>query len=98
MVKIFCVCGIGLGTSMMAKMSVDKMCKEVGLKADVEAIDAGSIKGQNADLIVTTKEIAKALGEIKSSKLVIMDNFINKEKMKKELIPVLEQFKLSNKD
>jgi len=95
MVKIFCVCGIGLGTSMMAKMNVDKMCKEVGLEADVEPIDAGSVKGQKADLIITTKSIAKAIGNINVKKMVIIDNFVNKDKLRSEIIPILEELKSS---
>lgn len=91
--KIYCVCGIGLGTSMMAKITVDKICKEIGIKADVEAIDAGSVKGQKVDIIVTTSGIAKALGNVKVNDLVIVDNFVKKNLIREKLIPVLEKYK-----
>ena len=93
MIKIFCVCGLGMGTSMMAKMSVDKLCREVGLEAKVEAIDAGSVKGQKADLVVTTGGIARALGQLKIDEMVVIDNFVDKKKLREELIPVLERLK-----
>lgn len=92
MVKILCVCGIGLGTSMMAKMQVDKLCQEIGLKANTEPIDAGSAKGQKADLIVTTTGISKVLKGT-NIKMVIIDNFANKGELRSVLLPVLEGFK-----
>ena len=92
MVKIVCVCGIGLGTSMMAKMQVDKMCSEVGLRADVEPLDAGSLKGHKMDLIITTTSISKTLGDVPAP-MVIIDNFAAKEKFRQELIPILEKLR-----
>ncbi|HYE82072.1 MAG TPA: PTS sugar transporter subunit IIB [Clostridia bacterium] len=92
MVRILCVCGIGLGTSMMAKMQVDKLCQEIGLKANTEPIDAGSVKGQKADLIVTTTGISKVLKGI-GIKMVVIDNFAKKEELRNILLPVLEELK-----
>lgn len=92
MVKILCVCGIGLGTSMMAKMQVDKICNEIGLKANTEPVDAGSVKGQKVDLIVTTTGIAKVLNN-KDVPMVVIDNFADKKKLREILMPVLEELK-----
>ena len=92
MVKILCVCGIGLGTSMMAKMQVEKLCDEVGLKADVEPLDAGSLRGHKSDLVITTTSIAKTLGNM-DTPVVVIENFANKAALREELIPILEGLK-----
>ncbi len=96
--KILCVCGAGLGTSLMAKMKVDKLLKEVGLKADVEATDAGSVRGQKVDLIVTTEAISKALGEIAGVKLVTVRNFANNNEFRESVLPILEEFMREGKE
>lgn len=92
-IKILCVCGVGLGTSLMAKMTVDKLLAEIKLDASVEALDAGSAKGQKADLIVTTTGIAKALGDLRGAELVTVDNFADRAALRAKLLPVLEGLK-----
>jgi len=47
--EIITVCGMGFGTSLMLKMTVDDILNEKGIKADVSALDVGSAKGRNAD-------------------------------------------------
>ena len=91
-VNILCVCGAGLGTSLMAKMKVDKLLKEVGLKANDEATDAGSVRGQKVDLIVTTEAISKALGEVSGSKKVTVKNFADNAEFRNSVLPILNEF------
>lgn len=39
MMKILAVCGFGVGSSMVLKMSIDKVVKELGMKVTVENTD-----------------------------------------------------------
>lgn len=62
--KILAVCGFGVGSSMVLKMTVDKVCKELGIDADVENTDISSAQGADCDYIFTSEELA---GQLKSS-------------------------------
>lgn len=62
--KILAVCGFGVGSSMVLKMSIDKVVKELGLKATVENTDLSTAKATPADIYFTSNEL---LTELKSS-------------------------------
>lgn len=62
--KILAVCGFGVGSSMVLKMSIDKVVKELGLKDTVENTDLSTAKATPADVYFTSQEL---LSELKSS-------------------------------
>lgn len=62
--KILAVCGFGVGSSMVLKMSIDKVVKELGLKATVENTDLSTAKATPADVYFTSNEL---LPELKAS-------------------------------
>ncbi|GAA0316786.1 PTS sugar transporter subunit IIB [Bacillus carboniphilus] len=59
--KILAVCGMGFGSSLMLKMTADRVLKKHGIKADVEACDIGTANGIQADLILTNQEFVSQL-------------------------------------
>ena len=81
--KIVTVCGLGVGSSLIMKMTISKVIKKLGIKADVEHWDMGTVKSQNADLIVTTKELAKELNSY--SNIIIMNNIMDEEEAEEKL-------------
>lgn len=49
---IVCVCGLGMGSSLILKMTVDKALRELGATDhEIEHWDAGTVESKNADLI-----------------------------------------------
>lgn len=64
--KIIAVCGMGIGTSILLKMNIDKVAAELGLDADVEAADISSARGAAAmsDLVLTSEELVSELGDV----------------------------------
>lgn len=87
--KIVCLCGMGLGSSLIAKMNVEDLLKELGLKANVETCDVGSIKSEVADYYITTKELAKNIPSEKSDKTIVLTNFVKKDEIRKVIEPIL---------
>ncbi|WP_077303164.1 PTS sugar transporter subunit IIB [Virgibacillus pantothenticus] len=69
--EIITVCGMGFGTSLMLKMMVDDILEKEGIKAEVSALDAGSAKGRNADLIMASADLESALEGVEVSKIFI---------------------------
>lgn len=84
--KILAVCGMGLGSSLILRMQVEKAAKSLGLEADVEMADISTAKAlaPKADIIVTSKELAARIGDVKA-KFVLISNYMDLEEMKSKL-------------
>ncbi len=76
--KILAVCGMGIGTSMLLKMQIDKVLKALEIVADVELADISTARGLavNADLIVTSNELVDRIGDVKAP-IVAVTNFMD---------------------
>jgi PTS system ascorbate-specific IIB component len=76
--KIVCVCGMGIGTSILLKMNTEKAAAKLGIDADVTAADISSARGsaQGCDLILTSQELATELDGT-SVPVVVINNFMD---------------------
>ena len=76
--KILAVCGMGVGTSMLLKMQLDKVMKALDIVADVEIADISTARGLavSADVVVTSNELADRIGEVKAP-IVSVSNFMD---------------------
>ena len=76
--KILAVCGMGVGTSMLLKMQLDKAIKTLGISADVEIADISTARGLavNADVVVTSNELADRIGDV-NAPIVSVANFMD---------------------
>ncbi|MGK6846724.1 PTS sugar transporter subunit IIB [Klebsiella pneumoniae] len=63
MKKVLIVCGNGLGSSFIVEMNVKKILAEMNKEAEVAHTDLTSAKSENADLILSAKDIAEHLRE-----------------------------------
>jgi PTS system ascorbate-specific IIB component len=82
--KILSVCGMGLGSSLMLRMAVESVLKEMKIDADVEVADVSSAVSMNADIIVASPEIAEQLAGHKA-KIVSIKNMTDKTEIKEKL-------------
>jgi len=82
--KILCVCGLGQGTSLILRMNVETVLREMGINADVEHMDVSSASGTAADYIVTSNELAQSLGGV-SAKIIIVNNYFDQGEIKSAL-------------
>lgn len=82
--KILTVCGNGVGTSLFLKNTLEKVLGEWGWSPyiEVEATDTISAKGKakEADLILTSGEIAKALGDL-GVPMTVIENFTSTDEI-----------------
>ncbi|GAA0179126.1 PTS sugar transporter subunit IIB [Clostridium sediminicola] len=86
MLKIYTVCGNGIGSSIMAKMKIEEICEEYGIKADVESTDFNSAQGKPCDLVVTIKELAK---QFENKDVAVIRSYTNKRKIKEDILEIL---------
>lgn len=82
--KIYTVCGMGFGTSLMVKMTIDDILKEIGEVANVEAIDMGSVKGLSADLFVTSNDMKGAFPSV-DTPVIYLNNMVDKAEIKEKI-------------
>lgn len=59
--KILAVCGFGVGSSMILKMSIQKVLKEMGIDGEVENTDINDARGADCDVIFTSHELCEEL-------------------------------------
>jgi len=75
--KILTVCGMGIGTSVLLKMTTEKALAALGLDADVEAADIGVARGmaRSAQIVLTSADLAEELGADLADKVIVISNF-----------------------
>ncbi len=85
--RIVTICGMGLGTSLLLKMTIEKALKEKGISADVEASDIGVASSAQADLIFTNQEFAKQI-QHPTAKVIAVQNITSHQ----EIMELLDEF------
>lgn len=86
--KILAVCGMGFGSSMVLRMTIESVLRELGVSASVSTADIGTAKGEYADIIVTSAEFSKLLQD-KGVPIVEIKNYVDKQEMKQKLTEFL---------
>lgn len=90
MLKIITVCGLGVGSSLIMKMTVDKAMKQLGKSNyDIEHWDMGTVKSKPCDFIVTTYEFEKNFAE--QDNVVFVRNIVDVNEMKQKLSEYFEK-------
>jgi ascorbate PTS system EIIB component len=84
MIKIFTVCPQGLGSSMIAKITVRQVLDKMGVENQVETAGLASIIGEDYDFIVTVEELKDSLKNVDPNKIIFIKNFLKKMILKKK--------------
>lgn len=94
--EVICVCGFGLGTSLILKMQLDDVFKEAGIDAEVTAFDITGAAGMDADLFFTSAEFHDQLQAGTSSPVIEVHDFLDKQTLLDLAVPaakkVMEQW------
>jgi PTS system ascorbate-specific IIB component len=80
---IMVVCGFGLGSSMVLKLTLDGVLKEEGLLADTFCSDETQAKGEKYDMVFTSKEMSKLFKDIEKP-VVVITNFLSKAEVREK--------------
>lgn len=95
MPKIICVCGMGLGSGLIIKMTVQKTLEKLGfrgLEVDVEVLDVSTAQGVGCDLILTNHEFAPRLSEAKGT-VIALNNLMSEKEVMENLEPYAKKWK-----
>lgn len=88
--KILAVCGFGVGSSMVLKMTAERACKDLKIDAIVENTDLSSAKGMDANIILTSYELAEDLRDTTNAKIYPIKKYMDKEEVKNAIENYLE--------
>lgn len=83
MMKVITVCGLGVGSSLIMKMTVDTAMQQLGVKCSIEHWDMGTVKGCPCDLIVTTESFRKNFADL--DYVVYINNIVDVGEVKGKL-------------
>ena len=73
---IVCCCGMGIGTSLLAKMNIEKALGNIGVKGvSVDHCTLTEAKGMKFDLYVVSKDLEEQVKSLPN--VVIIDNLMN---------------------
>lgn len=84
---------MGLGSGLLARMSVERVLKRLGVKdsdIDVEVADIATAKRPGVDIYVTTPEFAPNVKEW-AQRLVVVKNLFDEKEMERVLMPIFKE-------
>ena len=87
--KILAVCGFGVGSSMVLKMTIEKACRKLGIDAEVENIDLTSARGTPCDAIFTSFDLADALRANIQVPIFPIKRYMNIEEVTESLLKLI---------
>lgn len=88
--RIMTVCGFGLGTSLILRMTVDEVLSKHQVKAETFCVDADTAAGQNFDIVITSQDMARLFKE-SNKPVVVIDNFLSIEEVEEKALPVIQK-------
>ncbi|MCG8485780.1 MAG: PTS sugar transporter subunit IIB [Clostridia bacterium] len=88
--KIVTVCGMGFGTSLMLKMTIEDILKQNNISdAQVDAWDLGSVKGRTADLFVASEDMKSNFTDIEG-KIIFINNLTDEKEIKEKVLEAVK--------
>ncbi len=88
--EVITVCGVGMGTSLIMRMTAEEVFKELGLHAHVLATDVSSARGMQADMLIGQSMHTSEFTDGRVPMVVTVDNFIDKTEMRTKIQTALD--------
>jgi ascorbate PTS system EIIB component len=100
LIKIGCVCGMGLGSGLLVKMGVDNVLKAAGYKEGTwqcEVLDVSTARQPGIQIYVTTSEFSRNLKDLGAEVVEVM-NLFNEKEISTKLVPVYKKVLKNHKE
>lgn len=92
MLKVLAACGNGMGSSLIIKMKIEKVLKELGFEYDIHHASVGQAKGQakDFDLIIVSQMFVKEFENAGAKKVVGLVNLLSEQEIKEKVSEALK--------
>ena len=88
--KIMTVCGLGLGSSMILKITLDRVLEENGISAVTFCADEATAVGESFDIAFISKEMMH-LFENETRPVIVIENFLSKNEIRQKGLEIIKQ-------
>jgi PTS system ascorbate-specific IIB component len=84
--KIVAICGAGVGTSAILKLTAERALERLDLEADVSATDVASVQtvGADAQIILTSPELVDRIGKTYAD-IIVIENYFDLDELTRKL-------------
>lgn len=89
--NIVSVCGFGIGSSLILKMTIDGVLQQEGIEADSSPQDVTSVGGIRADVIFTSNELYPQVVEKVSCPVIVIENFLDANEVREKGLPRIKE-------
>ena len=92
--KIVTVCGFGIGSSLILKMTVDSVLSKNGIDAETEPHDVTSVTDSGVDLLLTSQSLFDQVKEKVTCPIILIENFVSQSEVEEKILETCK--KLAN--
>ncbi|MCP0887041.1 PTS sugar transporter subunit IIB [Ligilactobacillus sp. WILCCON 0076] len=92
--KIYFICGNGLGSSLACQMVAEDVLNDEKLEANMEHESISSAPGLKTDIIVSAENFKMQFEKFEMDpgiQFVFLHNIVSKEEIKEKLVPVIRK-------
>ncbi len=91
MLKVIAACGNGMGSSMMIKMKIEKVLKELGVEHEVYHASVGQAKAEakDYDLVIVSAMFTEEFEGLPNTKVVGLRNLLSEDEIREKVSAVL---------
>jgi len=88
--KIMTVCGFGLGSSMILKITLDRVLEENNIQAVTFCADEITAIGEDFDIVFTSKEMMHLFND-ETRPVIVIENFLSKDEIRQKGLEIIKQ-------
>lgn len=89
--NIVTVCGFGIGSSLILKMTVDTVLEQEGIQAEAQPHDVTSCTGVKADFMLTSHELYEQIVDKVTCPVIVIDNFIDEDEVREKILKQINE-------
>ena len=93
MLKVLAACGNGMGSSMIIKMKIEQVLKEMEIECVVHHASVGQAKGEapNFDLVLVSEMFVDEFASAGNAKIVGLKNLLSDEEIRTKVSEALKK-------
>ncbi|MCF8019711.1 MAG: PTS sugar transporter subunit IIB [Vallitaleaceae bacterium] len=84
MLKVLAACGNGMGSSLIIKMKIEKVLKDMGLDCEVHHASVGQAKSdaRNFDLVLVSHMLVNEFSNVGKAKIIGLINLLSEQEIR----------------
>jgi len=92
MLKVLAACGNGMGSSLIIKMKIEKVLKDMGLECEVHHASVGQAKSdaRNFDLVLVSHMLVKEFSNSGKAKIIGLINLLSEQEIRDKVDAALK--------